>query len=358
MGDLVLVTGGTGYIATYCIKLLLEKGFSVRTTVRSAESPKVQVLRDGCGVEGQAGNIEILEADLSKESGWAEACAGCKYVLHTASPVGDFQVKGLSEEDAQPLIDAAIAGTKNLMNGVVASGTCKRVVVTSSVATISPTTNPLFAEYPRTAGTYSDPEKADYYSKSKILAEQAAWDIAKENGLELATIMPSYVVGPCLSALNRSASLKKFDGWFLPDKKPRPTYAVCDTPMVDVRDVALAHVEAMLREQAANKRFIVDHVAILPHDVLEEWRAAGYKHVPKEARTPVLNATISALSNCSSSAKKVKRFVNNRLEIFDSTDSKEILGIEYIPVKQTALDYAKSCEEFSLLKPELHIAKA
>ena len=354
MGELVLVTGGTGYIATYCIKLLLERGFSVRTTVRNRKSPKVAVIEEGCGVPGQAGKVEIVEVDLAFESGWDAACAGCKHVIHMASPVGEFLGK-MSKKQVANLIDAAVAGTKHLMNGVIANGECKRVVYTSSVATISPTGNPLFAEYPRTADGYSNPRKAEPYSRSKILAEQAAWDMAKENGIEVVSILPSYVVGPSLSKLSRSASLLQFDGWFLKDIKARPTYPVCDTPMVDVRDVAFAHVQAMLLPEAANRRFILHNVAILPRDVLEVWRKEGYSHVPKEAKTPVLNGVVSSLSKVLPAARKVKRFINQRIDFFDASDSKSILKVQYTDVETTAVDYAKSCEEFELLGPKYRL---
>lgn len=134
--ELVLVTGGSGFIGAHCLVALLREGYRVRTTVRSMKrADEVRSMVQAGGVsEDQAKSIEVCEADLSNDKGWPEACKGCTYVLHVASP---FPAAAPKHED--DLIIPAREGTLRALKAAKAAGTVKRVVVTSSMAAIGKT---------------------------------------------------------------------------------------------------------------------------------------------------------------------------------------------------------------------------
>lgn len=242
----VLVTGASGFIGMHCILQLLEQGYQVRGTVRSAA--KAENLRQIVQKHSQhTQNLSFVEADLLQDAGWAEAASGCDFVLHVASPLP------LSEpKDENELIRPAVEGTLRVLRAANDAGV-RRVVQTSSVAAIvhGHDRGKLFDE-----SDWSNLEKpVAAYPKSKTLAEKAAWEFVNqpEVNLELATINPSYVLGPILDASNTSASAevvltilrRQYPGM------PRLNFAV-----VDVRDVAAAHLAAMTTPEAAGKRFI------------------------------------------------------------------------------------------------------
>ena len=170
---LVLVTGATGYIAGHCIRELLEHGYRVRGTVRSLADPtKTEHLRAIAAKLG--GSLELVEADLTSDRGWREAVAGCTYVQHVASPFPPEVPK-----DENELIGPAVGGATRVLQASAASGTVKRVVMTSSVAAVA------FGHTDgngtvRTEADWSVAENCEPYPKSKTLAERAAWDLVAE----------------------------------------------------------------------------------------------------------------------------------------------------------------------------------
>src|SRR5262245_15135816 len=186
MAETVLVTGGTGYVARWCIAELRDRGFSVRTTVRSR------------GRTGAVAADEIAVADLTRDDGWDAAVAGCDYVLHVASPLG---ADGRAQPDA--LIDAARDGTMRVLRAAKAAGV-KRVGMTSSTAASTPTRTTPGAVADETLWT--DPAHPDLtpYRRSKILAERAAWDFieGRPESTTLTTILPAAVFGPVRSPEN------------------------------------------------------------------------------------------------------------------------------------------------------------
>ena len=132
--DLILITGGSGFVGSRCILTAFNQGYQVRTTVRSlgkTENVKKMLLRGGATKE-QIDSVEFAAADLLKDEGWAEACKGCTYVLHVASP---FPPRQPAHEDE--LVVPARDGTLRVMRAASAAGTVKRVVVTSSIAAIT-----------------------------------------------------------------------------------------------------------------------------------------------------------------------------------------------------------------------------
>ena len=247
----VLVTGGSGFIAGHCILQLLEQGCLVRTTVRSvAKEGAVRAVLAGAGmVRGE--NLSFAAADLTRDDGWKTAAAGVDYVLHVASPVRPGHVE--NEDD---LIAPAREGTLRVLRAARDAGV-KRVVLTSAFHAVSwghPHDNRTFTEQD---WTLLDGPGVDAYGKSKTLAERAAWDfMAKEGGsMELTTMLPVAVMGPIMG---RDISGSNHIIATILDGKI-PGYPNLFFPIVDVRDVASAHVLAMNVAGAAGERFLLSN---------------------------------------------------------------------------------------------------
>lgn len=248
--ELVLVTGGSGFIGAHCILALLNAGYRVRTTVRSLkrEGDVRAMLKQGGLNDGAGDRLTFAEADLLSDAGWPQAVAGCTYVLHVASPLPPSVPKHEDE-----LIVPAREGTLRVLRAARDAGV-KRVVQTSSFAAIGYGQKEQTA--PFTEKDWSNLDGADMtaYAKSKTLAERAAWEfIANEGrGLELAVVNPVGVFGPVLGP-DYSASIllvsKLMDG-ALPGA-PRLYFGA-----VDVRDVADLHVRAMTNPAARGERFL------------------------------------------------------------------------------------------------------
>ncbi|KAA6463236.1 aldehyde reductase [Acidobacteria bacterium AB60] len=243
----VLVTGGSGFIASYVILQLLQADHEVRTTVRNLnrEEEVREMLRAG-GIDAGK-QLTFVTADLEKDAGWNVAVAGCAYVHHVASP---FPASPPRHEN--DLILPAREGARRVLRASRDAGV-KRVVLTSSYAAIGYGRQPL--DRPFDERDWSDPD-ADIgaYPKSKTLAEKAAWDFIREEGagMELAVVNPVGVFGPVLGK-DYSTSImivrRLLDG------------AVPGLPKiwfgaVDVRDVADLHLRAMTSPAAAGERFL------------------------------------------------------------------------------------------------------
>jgi nucleoside-diphosphate-sugar epimerase len=191
-----LVTGGTGFIASYIIKSLLELGHTVRTTVRNPrDEEKVGFLWE---FQGAKQRLKILQADLTVEGSFDEAVNGVDGVFHTASPVLVPQDHNIQET----LVDPIIKGTTNVMSSCAKSkATLKRIVLTSSCSSIRYRFDATEAS-PLNESHWSDPEYCKrfnlWYGYAKTLGEREAWRIAEEKGLDLVVVNPSFVVGPLL----------------------------------------------------------------------------------------------------------------------------------------------------------------
>lgn len=247
-GELVLVTGGTGFIGAHCIVQLLQKGYRVRTTVRSLsrDDDVRNMAREG-GVE-PGENLTFVAADLMKDDGWAQAVEGCTYVLHVASP---FPPATPQHEDE--LIIPARDGALRVLKAARDAGV-KRVVLTSSYAAIGYGQKPQRAPHNEENWTNPDGDDVRAYTKSKTIAEKAAWDfIANKGGaLELAVVNPVGVFGPVLGPDYSTSILlvqRLMDG-AMPGV-PRLYFGA-----VDVRDVAWMHIECMTNPAAKSQRFL------------------------------------------------------------------------------------------------------
>lgn len=245
-GDLVLVTGGAGFIAQHCILALLAGGYRVRTTLRTAkrEAEVRAHLRVGGADPGD--RLSFVVADLSDDAGWSEAVAGCRYVLHGASPTPSGTYA--SEED---WIRPAVDGNLRVLRAAREAGV-QRVVLTSAFGAICAGHGPMSRPFDET--DWSDLSGQVWpYQKSKTLAERAAWDfIAKEGrGLELSAINPVAVLGPALGP-DTSHSI----GLIQRMMNGQPGCPKINTGVVDVRDVADLHLRAMVDPAANGERFL------------------------------------------------------------------------------------------------------
>jgi dihydroflavonol-4-reductase len=273
---LVLVTGVSGFIGSWVAYAALKAGYRVRGTVRSLKNEaKVHHLRDLC--PGSKHSIELVEADLTSDSGWDEAVAGCHYILHVASPFVISEPK-----DPNDVIVPAVQGTLRVLQAAARqSSSPRRVVITSSVYSVC---------CGHSKDNFTDDDwtilenslvPVNSYAKSKTLAEKAAWEFVKNlpphQQFELATINPSGVLGPMLSTttcpsgeIMEKILLAKYPG--LPDMR---------FGIVSIFDVVRAHLLAMIHPQAAGKRFIVNQRASGLREyssvLVREFQKYGYK---------------------------------------------------------------------------------
>jgi dihydroflavonol-4-reductase len=246
--DLVLVTGGSGFVAIHCIVALLNAGYRVRTTVRTLDR-KGEVLdmlqRAGLG----DAPVDFVAANLMSDEGWATAVAGCRYVLHVASP---FHLNRVKHEDE--LVVPAREGTLRVLRASRDAGV-ERVVLTSSFAAIgyghaATRTEP----YTEQDWTNINGDDVSPYIKSKAVAERAAWDFLEREGgsLQLASVNPPAIFGPALGP-KLSGSVEVMQKMLNGEIPACPRIAL---GVVDVRDVADLHVLAMTHPEANGQRFL------------------------------------------------------------------------------------------------------
>ncbi|KAK6928777.1 NAD-dependent epimerase/dehydratase, partial [Dillenia turbinata] len=235
-GKVVAVTGASGYIASWLVKLLLEQGYAVRASVRDPSDPrKTEHL---VGLDGARERLKLFKANLLEEGCFDSLVEGCDGVFHTASPI-------LLSPHVQPeeLIEPAVKGTLNVLGSCAKAPSVKRVVITSSLASVVCSGKALTSDAVFDETWYSDPVFCE--------ENKAAWDFAKEHDIDLVTLHPGIVIGPLLQpTLNFSAEfvLNLLNGKAI---IPEPTYKI-----IDVRDVALAHIKAF-ETLSANGRYIL-----------------------------------------------------------------------------------------------------
>lgn len=286
---LVLVTGGSGYIAGFCIAQLLADGWRVRTTVRSLA--REAEVREAVAKLADAGDrLAVVAADLNADAGWREAARGCGHVLHVASPLPSSNPK--NDDD---LIRPARDGALRVLAAARDEGV-HRVVMTASTAAVAYGRGGR--AIPFTENDWSDAANladTSAYERSKTVAERAAWDwMAREGGaLELVTICPGAVLGPVLGH-DVSASIdivkKLMDGSL-------PGLPKFGWPLVDARDIADLHVRAMLAPEAKGQRYIGAGPFFWMEDIADVLRArmpAIARRVPRR-RLPNWVIRLSAL---------------------------------------------------------------
>lgn len=342
MSAQVLVTGASGYVAGHVVQQLQEAGYKVRGTVRSLKNTdKVKHLYHLC--PDAAHKLELVEADLTNPESWPPAVGGVTYVIHVASPFPITQPK--REED---LIVPAVEGTLSVLRACAKTSSVKRVVMTSSCAAVGWEVRHQDSQT-RTEEDWSDTTRIDTYSKSKTLAEKAAWDfvhdLPDDEKFELVVINPSLVLGPPLHGTVCSSVdiMKKLLERQMP-MLPKMSFAI-----IDVRDVALAHIKAMTTPEAAGQRFICNNtnlwfsqMAILLKTV---FGSQGY-NVPTSVAPKVVLWMGSIFD---SSIKLVLPHVGD-MKVFANNKLKTVLGVQPREVRDTVIEMAYALIENGFVK--------
>ncbi|KAL5706994.1 Tetraketide alpha-pyrone reductase 1 [Ranunculus cassubicifolius] len=190
----VCVTGASGYVASWLVKRLLLSGYHVKGTVRDPGNHKK--LAHLWKLEGAKERLEVVKADLMEEGSFDDAIMGCEGVFHTASPV-----LGPKSDPQTEILDPAVNGTLNVLRSCKKNPQLKRVVLTSSSSTVR-VRDDINPAIPLDESSWSSIQLCQrlkiWYPLSKIMAEKAAWDFAQENGIDLVTILPTFIIGPSL----------------------------------------------------------------------------------------------------------------------------------------------------------------
>jgi nucleoside-diphosphate-sugar epimerase len=323
----VLVTGGTGYIAGWCITQLLDAGHEVVATVRSAT--KEPAVRDAVATQvASTDSLRFAVADLTADAGWDDAAAGCDVVLHVASPLSGG---GDASED---VIGPAVDGTLRVLRAAMRASV-ERVVVTSSCAAATPSSAQRSGTVDETCWTDADEPDLAAYRRSKTLAERAAWDFVDQQRppFTLTTFLPAAVFGPALSvsAMSSLQLISRLLDGAIP-AIPRLGFEV-----VDVRDVAAAHVLAIDAPNAPGERFIVAGELLWFDDIAAILRAhlgAAAERVPTET---LPDDVVRSLASSSAEVRSLLPLLGRDLR-HSSRKATERLGWQPRPAADTIVD--------------------
>lgn len=337
MTGTVLVTGGSGYIAGFLIRQLIDEGWTVRTTVRSL-SREAEV-RGWLGVDDT--KLRFVAADLTRDDGWADAVAGCSHVAHVASPLPAGAVR--HEDD---LIVPARDGALRALRFAKAAGV-ERFVMTSSVAAIA-------YGHGRRDGVFTEADWTDVngpevhaYAKSKTIAERAArdWMAAEGGGMTYVSVNPSAVLGPVLSP-DFSASLQVVSRLLSGSLPGLPNFGF---GVVDVRDVADLHVRTLTADGIAGGRFICSGPFLTMRDVaaiLRERLGPQGRKVPTRG-LPDFVLRLGALFD--PAIRMVTGELGRRRET-PADHAHAVLGWTPRPAAETIVDTARSLIERGVVK--------
>ena len=328
----VLVTGASGFLGGWCVVEALDRGYQVRASVRNAsrEQELRETIESKCG---SSAGLSVVEADLSSDDGWEQAVSGCDYVLHVASPFPPAQPK-----DPNELIVPAREGTLRVLRAGLAAGV-RRVVVTSSVAAVRNFAGPL-PDRPLAEEDWTDPDLPGLspYSRSKTIAERAAWDLARQQNAtdRLAVVNPSAILGPALSG-HRSTSLGLVERLLagMPGM-PRLSFSV-----VDVRDVADLHLLAMSSPEGAGERFLAVGPSLWISEMAEILREQLGPAAAKVPRRTFPDALVRLAARFDPGLRSFTGDLGKRI-VYSSEKAEKRLGWKPRPVQETLVECANS----------------
>lgn len=328
----VLLTGASGYIGKHVLLRLLLDGYTVVASVRSlsrADEVREAVLprlAKNFDLDKQLGFVEL---DLEQDSGWDKALAGVDVLMHTASPFPIAQPK-----DENDLIRPAVEGTLRALRAAHSAGV-KRVILTSSVAAIDGN------DFPPGKSTLDEtmwtdinhPLGSSAYTKSKTLAEQAAWDYVKTSAPEisLTTINPALVIGAPLDK-NFGSSVGVMERVL---KAVDPLLPDVAFSVVDVQDVARMHVEAIKVEASKGERVLAASETLSFVEIAKIIKAAYPDRKINTTQAP--NFVIRILALFDKEIKSIVPLLGKRRPA-DSTKAKTLLGIKFMPAKQSIIE--------------------
>lgn len=337
MAGTAFVSGGSGYIAGFLIRQLIDNGWTVHTSIRN-------LAREG-EVRGwlNVDNIKLkfFQADLNSDDGWAAAMNGCTHVAHVASP---FPLD--VPKDADELIVPAREGALRAVRFAKAAGV-KRFVLTSSMAAIAYGHSKGVRMYNEQDWTNLDDPGVMPYPRSKTVAERAARDWVKANGegMEFASVNPAGVFGPLMSDdLSTSIELVK---QLLEGKVP-----MCPDVgfgIIDVRDVADLHYRAMTAPDIQDERYVCSGPFLKMIDaahILREHLGDRASKVPTK-KMPDWLLKLFAIFR-----PELKQLVNELGNVRggDSTHAEKTLGWTMRPPEEAILATANSLIERGIVR--------
>ncbi|KAF3450966.1 hypothetical protein FNV43_RR07055 [Rhamnella rubrinervis] len=313
-GKTVCVTGAGGFIASWIVKLLLERGYTVKGTVRNPDDQKNAHLKE---LEGAKDRLTLWRAHLLDFQGLKDAISGCHGVFHTASPMTN---------DAEKMVNPAVNGTKNVIIAA-AEAKVERVVFTSSIGAVYMDPN-RSRDVVVDESCWSDLEFCkntnNWYCYGKTVAELAAWELAKEKGVDLVTVVPPLVMGPILQpTMNISTGhiFKYLSG-------SAKSYTNDVHAYVHVRDVAFAHL-LVYETPSASGRYICSQSS-LHRGELVEILARLFPNYPIPTK-------------CSDE-------INPRAKHYKYSSQKlKDMGMEFTPVEQSLYDTVISLQHKGIL---------
>ena len=323
--ETVLVTGGTGFLAGWVIRKLLEKGYAVRTTVRSEN--KVTAVLSMLEHEGvPTERLSFAFADLAKEDGWENAMEGIDKVIHVASPLG-----GNNHENPE-LIPIAENGVKNVLNAAIKAGVSK-VVMTSSQAACYPDKKCADPAVSEAFWTNPDNKWITNYMCSKLYAEKTAWEIiGKQSRTQLTTILPGAILGPFMGGKRGSTDMI-FEMLLKGTPSPNVIY-----PVVDVRDLADLHILAMGNPSANGERFLAESEEMTMPEMAKLLKVS---YPNKKVRTMVIpDFVVSIMAKFQPPMKVLNTMIGLKYH-YDTSKAKQTLGWTPRPAKETVLDAAE-----------------
>ena len=339
----VLVTGGSGFVASHLVQQLLERGYTVRASVRDlGRTDKVGPLHEIAA--RTSGTLELFEADLLHPGAFDEAMAGCRYVFHVASP---FLLPEQIEDGQRDVLDPALEGTRNVVASVERTPSVERLVLTSTVGAIfgdyvdvrEMKDQTLTEEYFNTTSTLEN----NPYHYAKTVAELEAWGLArKQDRWSMVTINPGLVLGPSLGTASDSGSLflmnELMSGYFF---YGAPNFSFT---CVDVREVAAAHIRAAEMGSASGRYILARPDMVSLRDMS---RIIRERH-PRRLALPRHGVPDAVVRVLGPRFGLTQDYIRNHLGIrfrVDNRRSTDDLGISYRPVEQTVLDHYDAWRE-------------
>ena len=322
----VMVTGATGFVASWLVKKLMDNGITVHAAIRNPDDTiKLAHLKNL--ENSSSGKIIFFKSDLLEDGSYLKAMEGCAIVFHTASPF-NFKVT----DNQRGFVDPALKGTRNVLDSVNKTESVKRVVLTSSCVAIIGDTIEM-AAYPKkmiSEDMWNTTSTVNHnpYNYSKTVAEKLAWEMSeKQERWKLVVINPSFVMGPTLSKTSTSGTHGMIGQ--MADGTMKSGAAPFEIGMVDIKDVTEAHFNAAYLEDASG-RYILSNKTLSMVDVANIIRNKfGDKWLlPKKAAPKWLIWLIGPIIDKSISRKMIS---NNMGHSWLANNSKSInkLGIKY-----------------------------